>query len=96
MKKIPGSFQGILWSKKIGKLDLEKDKNYIVHQVLAYGSLEQIKQMSTVFPKREIIQIFVKSPRKNYSLPAFNFVKNYILGLKDKKISSRAYVKVLF
>lgn len=96
MKKIPGSFQGILWSKRVGKLDLEKDKNYIVHQVLAYGSLEQIKRMFTIFPKKEIIQIFVKSPRKNYSPSAFNFVKNYILGLKDKKINSGAYVKVLF
>lgn len=96
MRKIPGNFQGILWSRKVRELDLEKDKNYIIHQVLAYGNLEQVKWLFTVFPKKEIVQIFVKSPRKNYSPPAFNFVKNYLLGLKDKKINPEAYVKVLF
>ena len=32
--KIPKSFQGILWSANIKNLDLERDKGYIIHQVL--------------------------------------------------------------
>src|SRR3989339_136028 len=35
--------QGILWSKDIKNIDLEGDKIYIIHQVLSYGKINQIK-----------------------------------------------------
>lgn len=96
MKKIPKSLQGVLWSRKIEKLDFKKDRDYVIHQVLAYGNIEQIKWLSKAFSNEEITQTFINSPRKNYSPSSFNFVKNYLLDLKDSKIDPEAYVKALF
>ena len=39
---IPEKLQPILWSKNINNLDPEIDKIYIIHQVLAYGSMDDI------------------------------------------------------
>lgn len=96
IKTIPRNFQGILWSKKVENLDLEKDKNYLVHQILAYGSLKEIKWLFKVFPKKTVVKTFIEFSKKTYSPPAFNFVKNFILGLKDKKIKQKDYVKTVF
>ena len=96
MNKLPQNFKGILWSRKIKKLDLNKDKNYIIHQVLAYGNWNQIKWLFNTYSKGKVSQIFVNTPQKKYSPSAFNFVKNHLLGLKKVKIDSKAYVKTIF
>lgn len=87
------SLQGILWSKNIRELDLEKDKVYIVHQVLSFGNLNQIKWLFKVYRPKEIREIFLKHPKKIYTPPIFYFVKNFILGLKKKNLPKEKYVK---
>ena len=95
MKKISRNLQGILWSKKIDTIDLGKDKNYVIHQVLAYGNLKQIKWLFKVFSKKEIIDVFVSLPKKTYTPSAFNFVKNFVLKLEDMNLDSKDYVKTV-
>lgn len=92
--KIPIELQGILWSRDILKLDLERDKNYIIHQVLMYGSLTQINWLRSVYSKEKIEKEFVEKPRKLYTKSAFNFIKNYILGI-TKQLEVDFYVKDL-
>jgi hypothetical protein len=94
-KRIPQDLQGILWSRKIDQLDLKKSRDYVVHQILAYGSLEQINWLFNTFSKKQVIQSFLNSPQKNYSPSAFNFVKNYLLGLENQQVKPQAYVKAL-
>jgi len=94
--KIPSSFQGILWSVDVKNLDLEKDKVYIIHQVLEYGNLKEISWLFKVYSIREIREIFEKMPMKIYSRPGFNFVKNIILDLKKKTISPEKYVSTIY
>lgn len=96
MSQIPSEFQGLFWSRRLRSLNLEKDKTYIIHQVLAYGDLKQIKWLFSIYSKKEIMQVFLVSPKKNYTPQAFNFVKNFILDLEDKKVSPISYVKTLF
>lgn len=96
MKKIPRNFQAILWSKSINKLDLEKDKHYIVHQILSYGNLKQMKWLFRIYPVCEIKEIFIKYPKKIYQPAVFYFIKNIILGLKKKRLKEEDYVKTLF
>ncbi|MFH1462641.1 MAG: hypothetical protein ABIG08_03045 [bacterium] len=91
--KIPEFLQGILWSQNIKKLDLENDNVYIIHQVLSYGNLGQIRWLFKVYPFKEIKEVFVKYPKKIYTAPVFYFVKNFILNLKNKKLSVQKYVK---
>lgn len=91
MNKI--SSQGIFWSKDIRKLDLRKDRVYIIHQVLSFGNLSQIRWLFEVYNLREIREVFLKHPKKLYTPPIFYFVKNFILGLKKKKLAKEKYVK---
>ncbi len=91
---VPKDLQGVLWSRDISSVDLKKDKNYIIHQVLMYGTLEQIKWLEKVYTKKEIKSEFVRNPRKLYTRSAFNFIKNYILGI-NKSLPPAYYVKDL-
>lgn len=93
--KIPDSLQGVLWSKSVKELDLKKDKVYIIHQVLSYGSLKQIKWLFKVYPSEEIRRVFLKYPKKIYTPPVFYFVKDFILVI-SKKLLKEKYVKTPF
>lgn len=95
-KSIPAEFQPMLWSKNVKKLDPEKDKNYIIHQILSYGNLSQIKWLFRVYKKEEIKEVFLKFPKKVYIPAVFYFVKNFILGLRKKQLEEEKYVKTLF
>lgn len=94
--KIPKSFQGILWSANVKNLDLEKNKNYIIHQVLVYGDLNEINWLFKVYSKKEIKKVFEKFPMKIYNRQSFNFIKNIILDLKTRSISSEKYVASIY
>jgi len=51
MSKKPRNLQSVLWSRDISNLDLQRDKNYIVHQVLMYGSLKDISWLKQTYKK---------------------------------------------
>jgi hypothetical protein len=93
MAKISSKLQPILWSKNVKKLDLEKDKIYIIHQILSYGNLNQIKWLFRVYSKKEIRKIFVTFPKKIYHPAIFYFVKNFVLNLKNEKLDEKKYLK---
>jgi len=95
LPRIPESWQGILWSCDVKKLDWEKDKNYIIHQVLMYGDLNDIILLFKIYSKKEIREVFKKKPMKIYTPQTFNFIKNIILNLKEK-ISPEKYVTSLY
>lgn len=92
MGKIPTNLQPILWSKSIDLLDLQKDKIYIIHQILAYGTWENIKWLFKTYPKPIINGVFSTEPEKNYSERSYNFVKNILLEI-DKDLDKTKYVK---
>lgn len=96
IKKIPRSFQGILWSTNVKNLDMERDKVYIIHQVLMYGTLDQIKWLFKVYKKETIKKIFLEEPQRIYNPPAFFFLKDFILGLKNTPVNEKKYVTSIF
>lgn len=69
---IPKGFQGVFWSRDASSLDIIEDRDYIIHQVLMYGSLDQIKWLESIYSDKEIREIFCKQPRKIYTPQAFN------------------------
>lgn len=95
MQKIPASLQGILWSKSVSNLDFEKDKAYIIHHILMYGSLADIRWLFQFYSPSEIRKTFATIPYKIYTKPAFHFIKNLILDLQNDTLDSRKYVKTL-
>lgn len=91
MKKIPRWLQPTLWSVKVDHLDLEKDKAYIVHQILAYGNFREIRWLFKTYPKKTIRDVFIRRPMKVYTRPIFNLVKEILLGIKNKDLPIERY-----
>ncbi|NCO89157.1 hypothetical protein AUK04_05085 [Candidatus Roizmanbacteria bacterium CG2_30_33_16] len=96
LKIIPKCFQAILWSCDLKKIDLKKDKNYIIHQFLIYGSFQDIKWLFNTYSKSEIIDVFLHAPYRNYPANIFNFVKNYILNLNQINLDESNYVTSIY
>lgn len=96
MAQVPSRLQGVLWSVPTDQLDLKKDKAYIINQVLMYGSLEDIRWLFKTYPKETIQEVFVNQPMKVYTKQGFNFIKNYVLGLRDRKLSPTNYVSAVY
>ncbi len=90
--KFPDSLQGILWSKNIENINLEEDKVYIIHQILAYGDIKEVKWLFEVYPKNDIKNIFINYPVKIYTRPVYFFIKDFILNIK-KDTNENSYVK---
>lgn len=93
MSKVPKNLQGILWSRNVTSLDTKKDKNYIIHQVLAYGTWEHLKWLFKTYKKGEIRKVFKKYPSKDYTDKTFQFVKNILLDMKKGEVAEKLYVK---
>lgn len=92
MTRIPKSLQPILWSANIQDLDLKRDQRYIIHQVLTRGALDDLRWLFDTYSKPEIIKVFTEFPSQIYPKKGFYFTKNFILGLKEKKLDEQAYV----
>jgi len=90
--KLPSYFQALLWSKDINKIDLEKDRVYIIHQILAYGDMKDIHILFKIYPKSLIDDVFANYPAKIYIKPVFRFVKNFILNIKHN-LPEEKYVR---
>ncbi len=91
--KIPQKLQSVLWSTDVKLLDKERDKNYIIHQILSYGRLEDIRWLLSTYKKKAIIDVFAHVPYKDYEAARFYFVKNHLLNLKRQLLDEMLYVK---
>lgn len=92
-KKIPTKFQGILWSNDISKLDIVKNKHYIISQILAFGSPESHEWLFNMYSKTVIKNTFLNYPGKDYHPKTLDFVKNKLLGLNNYYIDKRRYLR---
>jgi hypothetical protein len=95
-KRFPLAFQSFLWSKSIKELDREGDKIYIIHQILSYGDLKELRQLFRIYDRKEVGEVFTKYPKRIYQPSVFYFVKNFILELKNRRLKEEDYVKALF
>jgi hypothetical protein len=89
---LPENLKGILWSKNIDYVDLENDKIYIIHQVLSFGDIEEIKWLFKNYSFAEIKMVFINIPKRIYTKPVFLFVKDYILKI-NTELDEKKYVK---
>jgi hypothetical protein len=96
IRRIPRTFQPFLWSKNVGKMDRDRDKIYIVHQILSYGDLKELRQLFRIYDRKEVGEVFTKYPKKIYQPSVFYFVKNFVLDLRKKRVNENNYVKAPF
>lgn len=89
---LPEKLKAILWSKGIKDINPETDKVYVIHQVLSYGDIDEIKLLLKIYSLRDIRDIFLNFPKKVYTKPVFLFVKEYLLKI-NKELDEKYYVK---
>jgi len=92
--KIPKYLQPLLWCKSPKNIDLERDKVYIIHQVLSLGNLKHLKWLFKTYSFSTIKKTFLRYPKKIYRPAALQFVK-IILRISNKKINEKKYCKTL-
>lgn len=63
-----------------------------VHQTLMYGNLEDIKSLKKTLGYIKLKELFLKFPKKIYTKPALNFIKNFILRI-NTRIDEQKYLK---
>ncbi|MDP1722026.1 MAG: hypothetical protein Q8L37_02345 [Candidatus Gottesmanbacteria bacterium] len=90
----PKSLQAVLKSAAIEDLDLEKNKAYIVHQILAFGSWEQMVWLLNYYGANMVREVFQKQPMKLYSPQAFHF-SQLILNTPDALTHKNHYDQTL-
>jgi len=88
---IPKNLQSVLWSKNTSRLDLKKDREYIIHQVLSRGTLKQMQWVMRSYGRPTVRRVFENHPQRAYSQAALNFSSKFILGCKN--IRTQHYVK---
>jgi len=91
--KVPKFLQGVLWSVPCEKLNLEKDKVYIINQVLSLGTLEMLKWLFANYQTAAIKEVFLEKPIRDYTTSRFHLLKDYLLSLSDDFLSSKRYVR---
>ena len=89
----PKSLQGTLWSAEVNTMDVEIDKDYIIHQVFSHGSLEEMLWILQTYSRDTIRHVFTTVPYKDYRAPRFYFIKNYLLQLHAVPLNERRYGK---
>ena len=88
----PKSLQPILWSAEVSRLDLEKDKGYIIPQVFIYGTMDELKWLFQTYGRETLTRHFLDHPAKLYSKKVFHFVKNNLLHVANKYLDEEDYV----
>lgn len=63
-----------------------------IHQILMFGTLEDIQSLKKTVGETTVKKLFLQYPKKVYTAPALNFVKNFILRLHSP-IDEQKYLK---
>lgn len=63
-----------------------------VHQILMFGTLKDIELLKKTIGENKVKEIFLHFPKKIYTAPALNFIKNYILHIHIS-IDEQKYLK---
>jgi len=90
--QLPIFLKSYFWSVDFKKLNINKDKEYIIHQILCFGDLKAIKWLFGFYGEITIKRFFTNTPVKIYRASTFNWVKNVLLGLENKNLNINRYV----
>ena len=91
-QKLPKFLQPYLWSVRIDELDKERDKVYIINQILACGNMKALQWLFANYSAKELRGVFSRHPMRIYRDSSFYFAKNILLNIQ-KAISRNKYVQ---
>ncbi|MFQ6050021.1 MAG: hypothetical protein ACE5J0_03255 [Candidatus Paceibacterales bacterium] len=90
--KISKKMRWLFWSYDIASLDLEIDKEYIITQVLNYGTWEDLRWLFKAYPEKDIKEV-VRNPRRGVW---FKKVLNFWTTVFNIKIKKEVWEKAIF
>ncbi|MCX7943079.1 MAG: hypothetical protein N2746_01025 [Deltaproteobacteria bacterium] len=74
-ERLPSFFKGILWFLDFDKIELDRDKEAILFQVLEKGRMEHLFYLQKIYSKDEILS-FAKINRNRFSRKSiYNFIR---------------------
>lgn len=71
---------------------IDKRSPDTVHQILAFGTLDDIRSLKKIVGVGTLRELFLSYPKKVYTQAALEFVKNYILHITSP-IDEAKYLK---
>jgi len=90
--KIPPRMRWLFWSYDIKSLDLERDKDYIITQVLNYGTWDEVKWLFKIYSESEIKKV-VKNPSRGVW---FEKVLNFWATIFNIHFNKNVWQKAVF
>jgi hypothetical protein len=73
VKRVPKWMQGVLWSISVNKVDLDKDKYYVVTQSLNYGSEKILSWLFKNYSQDEIVSVITNPIRGVWNARILNY-----------------------
>jgi hypothetical protein len=93
-KKIPQSLISLFWPYNLEELDLKRDKELIVTQILNYGNWQDLKWLYSVYSEKDIKEVLSNPRRGMWFERTLNFWEK-VLNLRiPKKIRQKAIFKI--
>lgn len=90
-REILKKLQGRLWSYPAENLDVERDRDYIVTQILNYGTWEDVKLLYELYSEEEIKEV-VSNPGRGLW---FDKALNFWTMMLDVELPEEVYNKAL-
>lgn len=83
----------LFWFTDFQRLDKKKAKELIIHQTLALGSLDDIRELFKLYSKAEVKRVFLKGKKGMYD-PRVVALLKIMFGIK--KLNMKKYVKEIY
>ena len=90
--KIPQKMKWLFWSYDIKSLNLGRDKDYIISQVLNYGTWEDLKWLYKAYSEKDIKKI-IKNPSRGVW---FEKVLNFWTIVFNIKLKKETWERAIF
>jgi hypothetical protein len=71
---------------------VDKKSPETIHQILAFGSLDDIKSLKQSLGEETLTELFLRSPQKIYTASTLNFIAKFILHIHSS-IDEQRYLK---
>lgn len=85
--------QSLFWDVNVKKLDLKRDGHFIVHRILSYGTMDDLRELIKVYGKKNVRKEF-SEPQPGLYYPNILELCKHILGIK--KIDKKKYLKNIY
>jgi hypothetical protein len=94
--QVPPSVQALFWSAPHVPHTVENDAPEIIHKVLAYGDLEDIRWLKRTYDPDTLRRIFVDQPLAVYTPSALHFAATVVLHVEESVLDRNRYVKSVY